>query len=372
MSHLNEHLAERGYHAFFVPEAATDLISGHQIHPSMFKGKNAMLDFQRLVIEKQIQNEELVLRAIKRANSLTAKPVIIADRGIMDSLAYFRRSGLEDIKFKQLLEKLGAGDLMYNLKARYGLVVFLEIPPREIYNRIKANNPARQEDFDSAWRTNELLKGAWTGSNLKIVDNPEGTFEEKIRRALSLIDNELGDPPVEHERKFLVSEDISFPTGLESRLFRIEQIYLQNNSAEVSSERVRAMTLLSEGVTYYYHTVKYKKAKFGLGEKERRISKEEFIEILSSRETIGRVIKDRYCFAKGSSHFELDLFREPNIVKGRAIVEIEGGEDIKDKKITFPEFLKIGEEVTSAISNKAIAQGKASILAESPRIKVIS
>ena len=370
MASIERHLINRGFQPFFVPEAATQIIAEHKLHPSLFPGQGGVLFFQELIMQRQLHNEKTILSGVRKAN-LKRRPVIILDRGIMDSLAYFRRAGLPDSEFDKMLEKLRAGDFMDNLKGRYNMTLFLDTAPREIYEIEMKNNPARQEDYESAWRTNELLKGAWTGSNLKIVTNPKGgIFEDKVRQALLYIDNELGEPPVEYERKFLVMQNVVFPSNLEVRQFKIKQYYLQNNSKDVSSERVRAITLLPQGITYYYHTVKYKKRGFGTYEKEEKISEEEFLYLLSSRKHIGKVVKSRFCFTSAAHHFELDIFEEPTSVAGKAILEVEGGEDLQNTQITFPEFLRIGDELTDKISNKKIAQGKYGPLEYAPTIKI--
>ena len=370
MANIERHLINRGFHPFFVPEAATQIIAEHKLHPSLFSGKDGIIFFQELVMLRQLHNEETVSSGIARAN-LQGRPVMILDRGVMDSLAYFRRAGLPDSEFERMLERLSAGDLMHNLKDRYSMTLFLDTAPREIYERGMKNNPARQEDYDSAWRTNELLKGAWAGSNLKIVTNPQsGVFEDKVRQALMYIDNELGEPPVEYERKFSVMQNVAFPSNIEVRQFKIEQYYLKNDSKDVSSERVRSITLMPQEITYYYHTVKHKKSGFGTYEKEEKINEEKFSRLLSAREHLGRVIKNRFCFTSGAHHFELDVFEEPAAVAGRAILEVEGGEDLQNTQISFPAFLQIGEELTEKVSNKRIAQGKYGPLRYTPKITI--
>lgn len=142
-------LQERYPQLAFVPEVATIVIAQVGIKPPI-GDPVGIAKFQQLIYAVQ--------RAFEHAAQDQAirdgKKAIILDRGTLDNAAYVD-GGLEGI------ERI----LRINAKTecdRYWGVICLSLPSQEIYDRIKANNPARSEDYETAKRLSNRIQSAWS------------------------------------------------------------------------------------------------------------------------------------------------------------------------------------------------------------------
>ena len=89
LSTLTQVLEERGYKALVIPETATELILNGILPNENMSG----LDFQELIIEKQISKEKIYETAARIYGD--DRVVIICDRGICDGLAYVSKDEME-------------------------------------------------------------------------------------------------------------------------------------------------------------------------------------------------------------------------------------------------------------------------------------
>ena len=83
-------------------------------------------------------------------------------------------------------------------------------------------------------------------------------------------------------------------------------------------------------------------------EKEKRLSKEEYLDLLMSADPeLRQIRKTRYCLSENGYYYEIDIFP---FMRDKAIMEIE----LKDEneEIIFPEFINVIKEVTDDISYK--------------------
>ena len=144
----------------------------------------------------------------------------------------------------------------------------------------------------------------------------------------------------EIERKFLIGyPDVKWlESCADCTRFEITQTYL--NSSEGEEVRVRQRVY---GKDYeYFHTVKRKISDIKREEIERRISEDEYLELLADADTaMGQIRKDRYCLTYEGQLFEIDVYP---FWDDKAIMEIELRSE--DTPISLPPQICVIKEVT--------------------------
>ena len=332
MSWIQNAFTERGYTVLFVPETATELITGG-VAPWTC-GSN--LDYQCCQMCLQIEKEKIFASAA--ATMKSEKILIVCDRGMMDNRAY-----MTDTDFGIVLDRIHQTDV--KIRDSYDAVFHLMSAANgapEIYLRNKENNPARTETLEQAVELDNKLISAWTGHpHLRVIDNSTG-FGNKMKRLISEISGFLGEPePYEIERKFLIEyPNISM---LEKRddcqKVEIIQTYLKSNEDEEIRVRQRGVN----GSYIYFKTAKKKITDTTRIETEERLSQEEYLKLLMNADTtLHQIRKTRYCLTYESQYFEIDIYPFWN---DQAIVEIELLTE--QEKIKMPKFLKVIKEVTN-------------------------
>ena len=193
MSWVQKAFTQMGYAVLFVPETATELITGG-VAPWTC-GTNA--DYQKCQMKLQIEKEKVFCEAA--ATMSAEKILIICDRGTLDNKAYKTES-----EFDSLLVSMGMNEV--ELRDHYEAVFHLVTAAKgavEFYTTV--NNSARTETPEQAAVMDDKLISAWTGHpHFRVIDNSTG-FEEKMRRLIAEISSFLGEPePFEIERKYLI------------------------------------------------------------------------------------------------------------------------------------------------------------------------
>jgi len=341
MSWIQNKFTERGYTVLFIPETATELISGG-VAPWTC-GSN--IEYQRCQMKLQIEKEKVFEYAAKTMNS--DKILIVCDRGALDNKAY-----MSDEDFSEVIKYIGANEV--ELRDGYDAVFHLVSAAKgaeEFYTT--DNNTARTETVEQAAALDDKIIAAWTGHpHMRIIDNAQG-FEEKMRNLIAEISSFLGEPePFEIERKYLIEyPDIAMLESLPNcEKVDIIQTYL--NSAE--GEEVRIRQRGANGNYIYFETCKKRISGLKRIEIEKRLTKDEYLTRLMDADPTRRPIrKDRYCLADGKQYFEIDIYPFWN---DKAIAEIELSDP--DQEICFPDFIKIIKEVTDdeAYKNSSLAK----------------
>lgn len=295
----------------------------------------------------QLQKEEIFSEAAMQMQD--EKVLIVCDRGALDNKAY-----MTDLEFATLVNSMHSSEV--ELRDNYDAIFHLVTAAKgaeEFYTT--ANNQTRTETPLQAAALDNRLISAWTGHpHLRIIDNSAG-FEEKMKHLIQEISAFLGEPePLEIERKFL----IEFPdlNELEKepncQCVEIIQTYLKSANGEERRIRQRGM----DGHYIYSLTTKRKISELKRVEVERRLGKEEYLELLMEADPSKRPIrKTRYCLSEDSRYYEIDIYPFWN---NQAIVEIELADE--GEPVTLPEQFKVIEEVTDnpAYKNAALAQIK--------------
>ncbi len=335
MSRIQNAFTQRGYTVIFIPETASELICAG-VTP---RTCSSVAEFQKSLLKLQIEKEKTFEYAAGTID--TDKILIVCDRGALDGKAY-----LEEDDFAAALKFVGTNEI--ELRDNYDAVFHLVTAAKGAENFYTTeNNNARTETIEQASALDDKLISAWTGHpHLRIIDNEYG-FDGKMKRLISEIATFLGEPePYEIERKFLIEyPDLKKLESLPNcEKVEIIQTYLKSDT----DEEVRIRQRGSKGNYIYFET--RKKAISGLKrvEVERRLTKDEYLELLMNADSNKRPIrKDRYCLADGNQYFEIDVYP---FWTDKAIVEIELSDP--DEEIRFPKILKVIKEVTDDIEYK--------------------
>lgn len=341
MSWIQKTFSEKGYTVLFIPETATEFISGG-VAPWTC-GTN--LDYQKCQMELQLKKEEMFMRA---AESMKAKKIlIVCDRGAIDNKAY-----MTEEEFDKVLKHTGSNPV--ELRDHYDAVFHLVTAAKgaEKYYTTE-NNTSRTEGIKKAAELDDKLIAAWTGHpHFRVIGN-DSDFENKMKKLIAEISSFLGEPePYEIERKYLIEyPDIEL---LESNpscsKVEIIQTYLKSDD----NKEVRVRQRGADGNYVYFKTTKRRLSGEKRIEIEKRLTQKEYLKLLMDADTSMHPIrKDRYCLTYEGQYFEIDVYP---FWKDKAIVEIE----LRDEKqeIIFPDFLKMIKEVTDdeAYKNAALAK----------------
>ena len=341
MSWIQNALPQMGYTVLFVPETATELISGG-VAPWTC-GTNG--EYQKCQMKLQVEKEKIFEQAARTMPG--EKVLIVCDRGALDNKAY-----MNNIEFAEALQFVGSNEV--ELRDTYDAVFHLVTAAKgakEFYTT--ANNTARTETVEEASALDDKLISAWTGHpHLRVIDNTT-SFEDKMKRLIAEIASFLGEPePYEIERKYLIEyPDIKWLESNPScRRIEIIQTYL--NSA--AGEEVRIRQRGFDGNYIYYQTIKRKVSDVKRVEIERRLSQSEYLKLLMEADTTKRQIrKTRYCLTFDNQYFEIDIYP---FWTDKAIAEIELSD--KNAAVVFPKQLKVIREVTEdeAYKNASLAK----------------
>lgn len=165
----------RGREVVLVNECATELLA-QGITPDSC---GSVLEFQRHVFDLQLEKED-------RLANMRDDAVVLLDRGLMDNAGYLPSDELDGLLFARHMTRADA-------YARYDAVVHLvtaAIGAERYFSH--ETNEHRLEDSREAVRVDEALRAGWAGHPcLQVIDN-EGTFEEKLQRAVAAVLEAVG------------------------------------------------------------------------------------------------------------------------------------------------------------------------------------
>ena len=341
MSWIQNAFTQKGYKVLFIPETATELITGG-IAPWTC-GSNG--EFQKCLLRMQLEKEKVFEQASKTMNS--EKVLIVCDRGALDNKAY-----MSSLEFAQVLEYLKTNEV--DLRDNYDAVFHLVTAAKgaaDFYTT--ANNNARTETVEEAAAIDDKLIASWTGHpHLRVIDN-SSDFEEKLKRLIAEISSFLEEPePFEIGRKYLIEyPDIKWLESLPNcRRIDIIQTYLVSDKGEEVRIRQRGFN----GSYIYFQTIKKTVSGAKRVEIENRLSEKEYLQLMMEADTTKRQIrKNRYCLMYDNQYFEIDVYP---FWKDKAIAEIELHD--ANAEVRFPEQIKVIREVTNDESYRTSSLAK--------------
>ena len=341
MSWIQNYFTKLGYAVLFVPETATELITGGLAPWLCERG----VDFQQCLLRLQLEKERVFEQGARCLK--TEKVLIVCDRGALDNRAY-----MTDAEFAMVLSALGSNEV--ELRDGYDAVFHLVTAAKgAVKFYTTANNTARTETPEQAAALDDKLIAAWTGHpHLRVIDN-SSDFEDKMKRLIAEISACLGEPePYEIERKYLIAyPDIAWLEAQPNcRRVEISQTYLRSDDG--SEVRVRQRG--ADGHYLYTMTTKKPVSDVRRVEIERRLTRDEYLQCLMDADPACRPIrKTRYCLTWDNQYFEIDVYP---FWQDQAVVEIELREE--SQPVRFPAELKVLREVTGdeAYKNAALAR----------------
>ena len=330
MTWIQKEFEKKGYRVLFVPETATELITGG-VAPWTC-GSN--LDYQKCQVRLQKEKESVFEQAALTMD--TEKVLIVCDRGVLDNKAYMSQEEFDAVMraldTNEVAERDQYDGVFHMVTAAKGAL--------EAYTL--ANNAARTETPEQAAALDDKLIAAWTGHpHLRVIDNST-SFEDKLRRVVAEIAALLGEPePMEIERKYL----IKYPDLLKledlpncSKVDMI-QTYLK---VQADGTEVRVRQRGQNGNFICYRTEKRRISDVTRAEVDRRIDMKEYVSLLADADPERRPIrKTRYCLTENNRYYEIDIYPDWD---RQAILELELKSE--DEEIIMPEGIKVIKEVT--------------------------
>lgn len=176
MNRIKDYFSDKGYTVLFIPETATELISGG-VAPWTC-GTN--YDYQLCQCELQLKKEELFDRACRSMKE--DRFLIVCDRGFFDNKAY-----MSDEDFQHVLQTLNVSEKqMYQ---QYDAVFHLVSAAKglEEYYQLE-NNVARYETASEASALDDRILASWQKhERLKVINNEED-FNQKMNHVINAIE----------------------------------------------------------------------------------------------------------------------------------------------------------------------------------------
>lgn len=161
----------------------TDIHFVHEV-ASIIIGRVGILPSKNPVQNRSFQKAKYKVGKIFRTTSVEfaivqKKQAVVLDRGEADGAAYFE-GGIKE--FEAVL-----GTSITSEYAHIDMVICLDVPPQDVYEQNKANNPSRFENYDEAVNLGRRTKNAWERHpNFKFVSS-ETNWETKVNTVRELI-----------------------------------------------------------------------------------------------------------------------------------------------------------------------------------------
>ncbi len=328
MSWVQNAFSRMGYTVLFVPETATEFITGG-VAPWTC-GTN--LDYQKVQMELQLTKERLFEKAARTMKA--EKILIVCDRGAIDNKSY-----MNEEEFAAVLQEVGKTEeeLLLGYDAVFHLVSAAK-GAEEFYTF--ANNAARYESVSQAVELDDRLIAAWKGHPHHCIIDNSVELREKLKNLIAAIRDFLGEPaPAEIERKFLIAmPDLQAVEKLPGcRRVEIEQVYLPT----VNEERLRIRKWVEDGQAIYYKT-RRRHVNGRRIEVEERLTQRSYKEMLEEAgKDVQPLRKTRYTIPYEGQHFRLDCYP---FWQDQAVVKIELNEE--HGQVRLPPELTLIREVT--------------------------
>lgn len=309
LPYLRAALSRRGWQVFTVAEAATIVLGGGADEFARSGEAHQVVAVQAAVLSVQRSLRTHFTELAHTAGK--AKTVIVYDRAELDGAAY-----VPEAEFDRLLTE--AGTDRGTVLDSYDAVIHLVTAADGASNEYSTDgHAARHENARRAVALDAGVRDAWSGHRSHhIVGNGPGGFPAKLTQLVNVVCAVLDDTPIEHERKFLLTDPAPDWSFLDQppRSVSIEQWYLTDDDTETRVRRSNAGT-----ETNYTHTRKRDAgdADSGAGtlsryEIETEITEARYHELCSLADPSRRRIrKTRYRFEWAGQTWELDEIHAP-------------------------------------------------------------
>lgn len=324
---IKKHLKNKNIPLLIVPETATELIV-NGIKP----GDISTIDFQSLVLKKQLSKEKITEEYAKKRYKNEELCVIIYDRGILDNKAY-----LENFTdFQKLIREEQLNEI--NLLDKYDLVLdllSLATCKPEGYNLL---NEARTEDIPTARELDKKTTLSWIAHrNLKML-NSEVPLKEELKEILNEINEFICGVRKKNIRRFLVNcrgSNFNIYDDTNSQEIYISDYYIEGskpNYQYIISKR----TFKNED-SYIFTVYKEQNGVRTIIE-DRCVDQEQYYNLITKNRVIKKTNRKEKYFIYNNQRYTL-CFNDDSTV-----LELESK---LDNKVCLPENLDIIAEISN-------------------------
>lgn len=362
---LSARLSERGYKVVRVPNALDALVNTFGVRPAEYELRADVRDSERahdhyfsfLLPYQQLQSELVAEAAAKSFSDVTGQSVVIlCDGGIPDMGAYVSRESFEQGYARAVEQAMGDGnafdpaDFARHVALLYDGAIHLVSAAIGAEDSYQCSRTASDVPLEQAAANDRLLMQSWAGHpHLRIVNNQDKTFAEKMEQVVSEVCELIGEPVPTNRVRFLIKkpavEQLKACGGTpiflaQTRLKPVKGAY--ERRVEQRSSRNGHTFLLTE-----------KSSRTDV-ERQRLISGERYLEALNNETALAfptgkneyapcpGLIRERYAFAHAGQRCTLDIFPDGKL--SEAILEIEQNEESGELKL--PEFAEVIRDVT--------------------------
>jgi len=338
IAHIKEKLGSN-FMVYTLPEIATMTFgSGVTIAPQEFT-EDTHVVFTGSIMQMQMRMENY----FEQIAEIQSKDVVILiDRGVMDNTAYCSRQTEESVYKMFGWEKTDIRD------NRYDMVIHL-VTAADGAERFYTldNNQARMEAPEIARNRDRKTQSAWNGHpNHVIIDNNVANFEEKVERVYKNICQLLGIEIIPtYNKKYLLSAPIvkeEIPALYQPETFEETLIYLSNNEPDnLTWIRSRKSETGAIHLSYTDRTLSERESE--RIELKRRVNPELFSEYAKLRDPKRKELKRIIIqFVYNNKRFTAESFKTDTSDVHTCRVFLDNPQE----EIIFPEFVKIGDEIT--------------------------
>lgn len=176
LERIREVFTKKGYTVVFIPETATELISGGIAPWSTDTNQN----FQHCLLMLQQEKEKVFTRGAGLLKE-NEKILLVCDRGTMDNKAY---TTCEEFSNILSLMNTTEADLLSSYDAVFHLVTAAK---GTCENYTLSNNSARYETSEEAAALDDKLVAAWQNHPYHVIIEASSSFDDKINNLINAI-----------------------------------------------------------------------------------------------------------------------------------------------------------------------------------------
>lgn len=182
-----------GHLVVCAPEVATPLMTHLGIKPEEI-GRDFVV---QPAFQKEMYNIQKSLEDVSKEFALySGKRAIIFDKARVEMAAHILYDRISLEEGKEIYKKI-FGFSVEDAYKDYDLVLFLELPKKEVYNKVLSNNPARAGlSYEESLKVGDRVKEVWKNHlNFKIISSYD-VWEEKLNKIRQTISDFLKNSPL--------------------------------------------------------------------------------------------------------------------------------------------------------------------------------
>ncbi len=223
MLYIESEMRKYGWQVIIVPEAPT-IIRNMGLRPEEGHISNTSAQMAMLLLSQHLRLQALAAAVDAEG---VEKVLIVGDRSDLDAIPYLGTQA----QFTDFLHSVGLNIADIIVGTHHVFLQSLAVDNPVLYEKVRADNPARKEDASAAAEANRRTLSAIRGFvNPEVIGNHyEGGFEGKLTAALNAIHRALNQAGVQRQLSYLIKLDreraIDYLGMQGVQPIRIEQFY---------------------------------------------------------------------------------------------------------------------------------------------------